>query len=343
MKRIISISLLVFLTLIIFTISGCTNSEDENHNLDLAHFFPSTHPVHTQLLEPWADEIESTTDGRIKIHIHPAETLLQADAIYDGVDHKLADIGLSCFSYTRGRFPVSEVFELPGITYESSEVASIVAWEGINKINPQEVQDTKLLMLFTTGPGHLYTKEPVRSLEDLMGMDIRATGLSAKTLTELGANPIPMSQAGAYEALSRGVVKGNLGPIEVLKGWNQANVTQYVTKTPFLYNNVFFITMNKDSWAALDNELQETMLEINEKYLYEVAAGLWDKQNEEALEWIVEEKNMKTFTLTEEEKERWKSQVNTIQDDFVNEMNALDLDGKNILNTVKDLVDKYNN
>ncbi len=78
---------------------------------------------------------------------------------------------------------------MPGITYNNSKVASKVAWEGIKELNPKEVQDTKLLMVITTGPGDLFTKAPVRNLEDLKGMEIRATGLSAHTLTALGANP----------------------------------------------------------------------------------------------------------------------------------------------------------
>ncbi len=169
----------------------------------------------------------------MKITSYPANTLLQADAVYDGVVNGIADLGLSCFSYNRGTFPVLEVFELPGIEYANSKVASKVAWEGIQQLNPQEVQDTKLMMVFTTGPGDLYTKTPVRTLKDLKGLEIRATGLSAKTLSVLGATPVAMAQSEAYEALSKGVVRGNLGPDEVLQGWKQAEVTKYLTKRFF--------------------------------------------------------------------------------------------------------------
>jgi TRAP-type C4-dicarboxylate transport system substrate-binding protein len=103
-------------------------------------------------------------------------------------------------------------------------------------------------MVFTTGPGDLYTKVPVRTLNDLKGLELRATGLSAKTLEALGATPVAMAQSEAYESLAKGVVKGNLGPVEVLQGWKQAEVTKYLTLTPFLYNTLFFITMNQNQW-----------------------------------------------------------------------------------------------
>ena len=151
--------------------------------------------------------------------------MLKANDIYQGVLDGVADIGLSCFSYTRGRFPVLEVFELPGIIYSSAEAASKTAWEGIKRIQPKEVQNTKLMMVLATGSGDIFAKVPVRNLDDLQALEIRATGLSAKTLDLLGAMPIAMAQSEAYEALSKGMVKGNLAPVEVLKGWKHAEVT----------------------------------------------------------------------------------------------------------------------
>ena len=73
-------------------------------------------------------------------------------------------------------------------------------------------------MVFTTGPGHLLTRVPIRNLEDLKGVEIRATGLSAKTLQILGAVPVAMAQPETYEALSRGIVKGNLSPVRGTTG-----------------------------------------------------------------------------------------------------------------------------
>jgi len=341
--------LLLSVLMVSFALTGCSSSTPSPKQdkpaaveLKLAHFFPSTHPAETELIQPWAKAIEEATGGQVKITSYPGQTLLTADAIYDGVVTGIADIGMSCFSYTRGRFPVLEAFELPGITYNNSKVASKVAWEGIQQLNPQEVQDTKLMMVLTTGPGDLFTKVPVRSLSDLQGLEIRATGLSAKTLEILGATPVAMPQSEAYEALSKGVVQGNLSPVEVLQGWRHAEVTDYLTRTPFLYNTLFFITMNLDKWNSLTPDTQKAIEEVNKKYFEEVAMGLWDKQNESALKWAVEETGMEVIELPQAEAERWISLVKPIQDDFVAKMNEKGLDGQQILETVKKLADKYN-
>jgi len=309
--------------------------------LKLAHFFPVNHPAETDLVQPWAAAIEEATDGRVKVISFPAGTLAQSDAIYESVKKGIADIGMSCFSYTRGQFPVLEVFELPGIIYNDSDAASRIAWEGVKLLDPVEVQDTTLMMVLTTGSGDLFTKVPINGLDDLQGLEIRATGLSAATLKALGATPVAMPQADAYEALSKGVVRGNLGPIEVLKGWRQAEVTSYITKTPFLYNTLFFLTMNTDKWNSISEGDREAILEINDRFFEDVACGLWDMQNEDALQYALEE-GMQVIELPEAEKELWISLVKPIQEDFVSRMDSLGFPGQEILDAVLDLAGKYN-
>jgi len=336
-------SLLLAITLLFSLLGGLAGcAKNTTQELKLAHFWPATHPVETELVQPWIAAVEKATEGRVKIISYPGETLITSAEIYEGVKEGVADIGLSCFSYTRGQFPVLEVFELPGIVYKSSADATKIAWEGILDLNPKEVQDTKLMMVFTTGPGNLFTKSPVNTLKDIEGLEIRATGLSATTLQALGATPVAMPQAEAYEALSKGAVKGNLGPIEILKGWNQAEVTKYITMTPFLYNTLFFFTMNQDVWSKISEKDKQAILEINKKFFDEVACGLWDKQNETAFAYAVNEKGMEVIELTPDEAAIWTEKVKSVQNDFVTKMDNLGFDGREILDKVKGLSDKYN-
>lgn len=331
----------------VFLFSGCANSaKDGTGNtaegvieLKLAHFFPPTHPAETQLVAGWAEAISQATNGRVKIVSYPGETLRKAADIYSGVRQGVSDIGLSCFSYNAGMFPVMEAFELPGIVYNSAKAASKAAWEGVKELNPKEVSDTKLLMIISTGPGDIFSKKPVKSLEDLKGLQIRATGVSAETLGYLGATPVGMPQSDAYEALQKGVVDGNLAPLEVLKAWNHADVTDYITKTPFLYNTLFYVTMNLDKWNSLPEDIKQAITETTERFFEETAAGLWDVQNEAALDWSVNEKGMEIFELSGEEFDRWIDKVAPVQEKYVNEKGEL---GKTALETAKRLAEKYN-
>lgn len=348
--------LLLGLLMLVFLAFGCSTADqpatpdpepdeesevidEQIYELSLAHFFPAGHPAETELVQGWAAALDAASGGRIKIVSYPGETLIKAPDIYEGVVTGIADIGMSAFFYTRGRFPVLEAFELPGIVFDSSYHASKVAWEGIKELDPEEVQDTKLMFVLATGPGDLFTTRPVSSLEDLQGMKIRAAGLSADSLALLGAVPEAMPQPEAYEALARGLVEGNLAPVEVLQGWRHAEVTDYVTKTPFLYNAVFFVTMNKEQWESLPADLKEIFVTVNESFFEEVAAGLWDAQNEKALQWAIDETGQEVITLSEEETERWLELTAPIQEDFVMRMDQLGFAGDDILETVKRLAE----
>ena len=337
-KRIIVILLAVCLLVPLY---ACGNGgTDETFEFSLAHFFPGTHPAETQFIQVWADRIDTATDGQVKITSYPGGTLVGAVDTYNGVKNGIADIGMSCFAYTRGQFQVLEAFELPGVLYENSKVASMVAWEGIKQLNPEEVQDTKLLMVIATGPGDLFTTVPIRTLEDLEGVVIRATGLSAKTISALGGTPEGMPQSDAYEALSKGVVQGNLSPVEVLKGWKHGEVTQYLTRTPFLYNTLFFVTMNLEKWNSMPKSLQDKVMAETEKFHEEVGIGLWDMQNEAGIDFALNEQGMEEIVLSEAEAAKWIEKVMPLQDEFTN--NIKSVTDEDVMGVVKSLADKYN-
>jgi TRAP-type C4-dicarboxylate transport system substrate-binding protein len=342
MKKSIKRILVVIMALsLLVPLYACQNGGgDETYEFSLGHFFPGTHPAETQFIQVWADRINSATDGQVTITSYPGGTLVGAADTYNGVKDGIADIGMSCFAYTRGQFPVLEAFELPGVLYENSKVASMVAWEGIKQLNPAEVQDTKLLMVIATGPGDLFTTVPIRNLGDLQGVEIRATGISAATIELLGGTPVAMPQSEAYEALSKGVVKGNLSPVEVLKGWKHGEVTQYLTRTPFLYNTLFFVTMNLDKWNSMPKSLQDKVIAETEKFHEEVGIGLWDMQNEAGIDFALNEQGMEEITLSASEAAMWIEEVLPLQEDYTEA--TKDLIDTDVMELVKSLAEKYN-
>jgi TRAP-type C4-dicarboxylate transport system substrate-binding protein len=335
-------AVLIVIFLFASIMSACTDSTTAAGapmELKLAHFFPATHPAETVLVKDWAAAIKEATGGKIVITSYPGETLAKAANIYNEVIEGVADIGLSCFSYNVGRFPEMEAFEQPGVVYKNSKVASKVAWEGVKELNPKCVQDTKLLMVIATGPGDLFTKTPVRKLEDLKGLQIRATGLTAETLEMAGAIPVGMPQSEAYDALQKGIASGNLAPVEVLKAWKHAEVTDYLTRTPFMYNNLFYITMNLNKWNSIPENIRKTITDVTEKYFEDVGMGLWDKQNEEALNWAINDQGMEVIELSPEETERWIKAIEPMQGKYIAKTGE---SGRKALEVVKKLAEKYN-
>jgi len=98
----------------------------------------------------------------------------------------------------------------------------------------------------------LFTKKPIETLVDLEGMQIGATaGLRADAVSFLGASPIVQPMPEWYESLSKNIMQGGIAPVETLQGFRLGEVlADYITLTPFLFSQLFFVVMNNDKWNS---------------------------------------------------------------------------------------------
>jgi TRAP-type transport system periplasmic protein len=317
---------------------GSTSVSAEN--LNLANFFPASHFMNTKLIKQWVDEVGKATGGKVKVTNFPGQTLLKAPETYDGVVSGTADIGVGAFAYTRGRFPVMEAFELPGIYFGSCTATNMTAWDGYKKFNPKELKDVKVLWFYSLGPGILFTKKQVKSLDDLKGLRIRATGLTAKSIQALGATPVAMPMPDVYEALSKGVVGGNVAPPEVLKGWKQADVTDYIAIVPPVYNGVHYCVMNLDKWNALPADTRKAIDAVNEKFIL-TAGQIWDSEMKaNGIDYGLE-KGMKMTRWSKADNQKAMKLMQPILDDYVARMDKKGLPGKEILDFVEMKAGEY--
>ena len=317
---------------------GATSAVSATTSLTYSVFFPPTHGQ-SKAAVAWAEEIEKRTGGRIKINVFSGGTLTQADQTYDGVLKGISDLGMSCFAYTRGRFPVMEVLDLP-LGYPNGRTATRVANDFYRKFKPKELEGVKVLYIHAHGPGLLHTVKPVRSLQDLKGMKIRSTGLSAKVVETLGAVPVAMPQGGTYEALQKGVVEGTFGPIEVLKGWKQGEVIKNTTDTSGIgYTTAMFVVMNLKKWNALPKDIQSIFEEVSGQWI-DVHGKAWDQVDQEGRQYSLGLGN-KIIPLSKEENNRWKKAVGPIISDYVKTTNAKGLNGQQTVKEAESLIKKY--
>ena len=185
--------------------------------LKLHQFLPAQANVPKLVLDVWADNVEESSGGRIKVDRFPSMQLggtppeLMDQAI-DGV----ADIVWTVVGYTPGRFPTTEVFELPFMV-EDARAASCAYWTMFQEhMEDGEFASAKILGTWVHGPGMFHTKDPVETPADLQGMKIRGgSRLVNELLTLAGATPVGMPVPAVSEALSKGVLDGTTIPWEV--------------------------------------------------------------------------------------------------------------------------------
>jgi TRAP-type C4-dicarboxylate transport system substrate-binding protein len=351
-----AIGILLCGALVLFLCISCTKKSEEKEassgeqakqeetkpdvaiELSYSIFFP---PSHAQCKAgiSWAEEIQKRTDGAVKINIFPGGTLTNAKECYDGVVNGISDLGMSVFAYTRGRFPVMEAVDLP-LGYPSGIVATKTTNDYYQQMKPAELDDVHVLYFHAHGPGLLHTKKLVQNLDDLKGMKIRSTGLSAKIVEALGGVPVAMPQGGTYEALQKGVVEGTFGPIETLKGWKQAEVVDYTTDCHVVgYTTAMFVVMNKQKWDALPADIQKIFNEVSQEWIT-VHGNVWDDADKEGRAYT-EELGNSIVQLTDEEGMKWEKAVETVINEYAQGAKAKGIDGEKSVALLKELISKY--
>jgi TRAP-type C4-dicarboxylate transport system substrate-binding protein len=338
MKKSCYLSLIITVVVSFVVLLQPTVVQARTINLNYSIFFPQTHGQCKAAIS-WAEEIERRTDGTVKITIFPGGTLTQANQCYDGVVNGISDIGMSVFAYTRGRFPVMEACDLP-LGYPSGKVASKVVNDYYSSVRPRELDDVKVLYLHAHGPGLLHTKKPVRTLDDLAKMKIRSTGLSAKVVKALGGVPVAMPQGETYESLQKGIVEGTFGPIEVLKGWRQAEVIKYTTNCYTVgYTTAMFVVMNKEKWSSLPSDIQRVMDEVSAEWI-DVHGRTWDEVDSEGKVYTLSLGNT-IIDLSGEESARWRNAVQSVMQEYVETAKKSGFDGEQYVDMLQSLIARY--
>ncbi len=329
---VIGVFLFAFLSVSIPTKGMCATIE-----LSYANFFPPTH-IQAKLGQMWAKEIEKRTNGKVKITYYPGGSLLKGPKIYDGILKGITDIGMSVFAYTRGVFPSMEAIDLP-LGYPSGKVATCVINEFYNRFRPKELSKVKVMYLHAHGPGLLHSKKAVYKLEDIKGLKIRSTGFCAKLVKALGGVPVAMGQGGTYEALQKGVVDATFSPIEVLKGWKQAEVIDYTTECYSVgYTTGFYVFMNLDKWNSLPKDVQKVIEQVNREWIPKHGEA-WDKSDEEGRKFTLKLGN-KIIPLSEAESKRWAKAAESVFEEYIKSAEKRGVPGREYVNFIKETIKK---
>lgn len=322
-----------------FGLAGCGSKEKKaegpEFKLSYSIFFPPTH-IQCKTAQAWADAVRDRTNGRVEIQIHAGGTLTKAPDVYRGVVSGASDLGMSCFAYTSGSFPLLEALDLP-LGYPDGATATKAANEIVQKVQPEELAETKVMYIHAHGPGVLATNKDVRTYENIKGLKIRGTGLSAKIVEALGGVAVGLSQPDTYEALRKGTVDATLCPIETLKGWKQGEVIKSVTDLSAVgYTTSMFVVMNRDTWNKLPADIQDIIEQTNAEWIPKHGEA-WDMADQEGYAFISELKHP-IYKLSPEDEAKAVAAVQPIIDGYLAKSKEKGLPGQEVLTALQGII-----
>jgi TRAP-type C4-dicarboxylate transport system substrate-binding protein len=315
--------------------------------LRLHHFLPSKSNVHTRLLDPWAKKVGELSGGKAAIEIFPAMQLGgKPPELYDQAKDGVVDMVWALPSYTAGRFPRTEVFELPFIASPRAIVNARASQDYADAHLGEEAKGVKWLAFWSHDAGVIHCRDKIETMADLEGKKLRfPTRLAGEALKAAGVAAIGMPVPQVPESLAQGVIDGAVVPWEVVPAVKLHELVKFHTEipgSPTLYTTSFFLVMNQARYESLPEDVRKVIDETTGMTFATEAGKVWDTAGA-VVKKMVKDQGNTILTLSEADKETWMKACEPIWAAWIAEMQGKSIDGKALIATARSLLAKYEN
>jgi TRAP-type C4-dicarboxylate transport system substrate-binding protein len=319
---------------------GATGAWAQEVTLNLHQLLPMRATIPAKAIQPWIEKVQEESGGRIQITHYPSMQLGgKPPELYDQAAEGVADITWTVIGYTPGRFPKTEAFELPFMVGDSAG-SSKAFHEYVIANGMDEFSDTHPIVFHTHGPGWIHSNKNVATLDDVAGQKLRGpTRVTGQLLDKLGATPVGMPVPAVPEAVSKGVIDGAIIPWEVTLPLKMSELSKHhsgFTSKPGLYTATFVMTMNKDSYAALPDDLKAVIDANSGPEVSALFGAAMDAADVVGRKVATDAGN--TITELDGEKDRWMEVGAQVTAEWIAEMDAKGLDGAALVKSAKDFI-----
>ncbi len=233
--------------------------------------WPSASSSYTDSLKYLADKLEERTDGRLKLRLFEAGSLVPTSDIFDAVRRGVVEMGTGSPGYVLDRS------ELAGIAF-GPPAAFRDVWEALYFFKNLGFEDM-LHEEFRQQGVYWYTdkliatemvvKEPIESLGDFRGMNIRSSGTLQRFLTDAGAAASMIPGEELYQALSTGVVDGaHWGAVQGALSMGLYEIAKYHVRPALNYSGVDAFWINEKAMNDLPDDVREIVQQTLREQLY---------------------------------------------------------------------------
>ncbi len=227
------------------------------------HFWTGHH------MDSFADAIEAA-DPSLAFTRFYSGSLVTPGQELSALQHRIVHVAAPLLApYHEGRFPLSEVTQLPTLDTTSEQITrafqalldSTRALDGEQTFYEYELASKELLG-WPVGATSAYslatTGAELRRPEDLKGLPIRAgSALHTMLLQELGATPVTMTSADSYEALSRDTVEGTILSVADWPSYSFEELLEYAIVGISMGHWESYLAITRETWDGFTGAQRE--------------------------------------------------------------------------------------
>ena len=291
--------------------------------------------VQWQYAQKFKEIIEDNTDG-VTVEIYPYGTLGTSQDVTQQIRNNNIQFAFASAGHIGSTVPEAQVFGLNFLFSPIDEINNEIFWnnETVSDLLGEAYSERGLQLVSIVPGGWMVwsSNSSIQEPSDFQGLSVRVmpSELLLATYEAYGANPRGMAYGEVYGGLQQGVIDAQVQPMFAMRDMSFYEVQDYMIEG----NNAQFVSTvitNPGFFDALPAEQQELIWSAKaelDPYIYEQQVAL----NEEAGEEIRANSDTEFLTLTDEQTEAFRAQVEPVFDKFVDMAGPR---GEQILNEIQ--------
>ena len=248
---------------------------------------------------PWIfKNIEKDTNGAVKWRLIPGGQIADGKATFTALRDGLMQGGMGVATYVPNIVPsVTAIYST--LLFGSDVMAgSAAGTETVTLHCPSCLKEYRAMNAvplagWVAAPYQLMCREPVKTVDDLKGKRVRATGGNAEMLKMAGAVPVAGTLTEAVNLLQRGGIDCVLGAAEWLRTYGYADSAKYVSDYPLgMSGPAMGMLINRKAWDGFTADQKKIHIKYAAHLVADMAISNFLVRNEKALADSIKDKGV---------------------------------------------------
>ncbi|MTI15900.1 TRAP transporter substrate-binding protein [Rhodobacteraceae bacterium RKSG542] len=262
------------------------------------------------LKQEWAESVFKMTNGRVKITFMPAGAVVPYSETLEAVGANIIQGQSTATSYFAGKDPAFAMFgDMVGAWGDPLELVEWLKYGGGEELFQELMHSYNVHNIggLATGVEAFPSRKPIRSVEDLKGLKVRAPeGMVYNVFAVAGAAPVNLPGSDVYTGLEKNVIDAaDYTVLATNQDMGFHAFAKYPSYPGFHSAPLLDLSINKGIWDALPEDIKEVLEVSADQLAYKMVYTL--KQRDiKAVEIIEQDETIELVNMPAEERAKFR-------------------------------------
>ncbi len=267
-----------------------------------------------------------------------SSTLAKLTEVFETVEENIGQVGLVLKTFEESKLPLDQVTYMAPFGQQTVEQAVAIDTAMRAKIpamNEQYAKHNQVMLGSAASEGmDLFTTFPVKSVADIKGHKIGASGAMGQYLRGTGAVVVNSAMMESYTSIRSGIYEGYIVSVGLAFPLRTYQVAKQHTVVNFGATPTSGLTVNTTAWKKLPDFVQQIFRDSTDVW----AKGIEKIDNERDANFkkIMAKQGVKVTVMPEAERRRWAMTLPNLAQEWADAREKEGLPGRLVLKTYMD-------